>query len=85
MRLTKSVMEQILQQNEGFERSTSYSARNFSESRRYTITGGSLHVRSTGKTSWADSRYEEEFVADDDQTRRFLREHLYELNTTGIE
>lgn len=84
MRLTKTVRQQLLDQNEGFERTTRYSAKNFSEDRHYKISGGQLHIRSRSKTSWADSRRDEEFVADDDQTRRFLNEHLHALNTDGL-
>jgi hypothetical protein len=85
MRLTESVRLQLLAQNEGFETTTHYDGKNISNTRRYRIEGGQLRIRETGKTSWADSRYDNEYVADDDQTRRFLRNHLYELNTAGLE
>ncbi len=85
MRLTKSVCQQLLDQNEGFEIETRYSGRNFRENRKYSISGGKLYIRTMGKTSWADSRFEENDVADDDQTRRFLRKFLNVLNTDGIE
>lgn len=85
MRLTKNVRQELLNKNEGFETSTHYSGKNSSETRRYLITGGELRIRSTGKTSWADSRYDTEVVADDEQTRRFLGNYLYELNTDGID
>ncbi|GGS74950.1 hypothetical protein [Streptomyces violaceus] len=76
--------QQILGQNEGFELKTSYSGKNFTEYRWYRITGGELRIRSSGKTSWADSRFDREDVATDEQTHRFLREHLAELNTDGL-
>lgn len=85
MRLTSDIRQKLLNQNEGFTTSTSYSGRNSSEDRHYEIRGGELHVRATGKTSWADSRYVEEFVADEDQTHRFLRDNLYALNTDGLD
>ncbi|MFM9450368.1 hypothetical protein [Streptomyces europaeiscabiei] len=84
MRLTREVRQQLLEQNEGFELNTSYPGKNFTECRRYRITGGELHIRSSGKTSWADSRFDREYVATDEQTHRFLREHLAELNTDGL-
>lgn len=84
MRLTKNVRQKILDQNEGFETTTHYSSKKFTESRHYRIAGGQLHIRSRSKTSWADSRSEREFVADDDQTRRFLGDHLHALNTEGL-
>lgn len=85
MRLTKKVRDQLLAQNEGYEDTTHFSGKNFRETRHYTIADGELHVRSTGKTSWADSRFDNTFVADDDQTRRFLRDNLDSLDTDGLE
>jgi hypothetical protein len=85
MRVTASVRQQLLDQNEGFEAETYYTGKNFRESRVYRIEGGELRIRSRGKTSWAASRFDEEYVADPDQTHRFLREHLDELNTDGVE
>ncbi|MGW6021261.1 hypothetical protein [Streptomyces sp. NPDC055099] len=84
MRLTREVRQQLLAQNEGFELETSYEGKNFREYRRYRITGGELRIRSSGKTSWADSRFDNEDLATDEQTHRFLREHLAELNTDGL-
>ncbi|MEJ8652668.1 hypothetical protein WKI65_32535 [Streptomyces sp. MS1.AVA.3] len=43
-----------------------------------------MRIRSSGKTSWADSRFDNGDVATDEQTHRFLREHLAELNTDGL-
>lgn len=85
MRLTSEVRRKLLDQNEGFKTSTSYSGNNISEVRYYEIRGGQLHIRAKGKTSWADSRYDDESVADEAQTHRFLRENLFALNTTGLE
>ncbi|MFJ8073829.1 hypothetical protein ACIQ7Q_07805 [Streptomyces sp. NPDC096176] len=85
MRLTREVRQQLLDQNEGFEKRTSSSGKNFTEYRHYRITGGQLLIRASGKTSWADSRFDTGYVgATDDQTRRFLREYLAELNTDGL-
>lgn len=85
MRLTKSVRQQLLSQNEGFESTTRFSGKNFSEDRHYRIEGGELHVRATGKTSWADSRFDDHSIADDAQTHRFLYENLGLLNTDGLD
>ncbi|MGY0059074.1 hypothetical protein ACWY4P_21380 [Streptomyces sp. LZ34] len=85
MRLTQKVRQQLLDQNEGFETTTHYGDKNFREDRKYTISNGELHIRSKGKTSWADSRFDEECVANEDQTRRFLRKYLGALNTDGLE
>jgi hypothetical protein len=85
MRLTKEVRAQLLAQNEGFEARTHFDSKNSSWTRRYRIEGGPLRFRETGKTSWADRRYDNEYIADDDETHRFLRKHVYELNTEGLE
>lgn len=80
LRLTKDVIDKILNLNEGFTKSTNYNSRNFKESRDYIIKGGKLLFRSVSKTSWADSRSDNIFVADIDQTRRFLNKYLHLLN-----
>lgn len=85
MRLTKDIRQRILEQNEGFTKRTNYEGRNSSEQRIYTISGGELHIRAIGKTSWADSRYDDEWVASDDETHRFLYDHKWELNLDEIE
>lgn len=85
MRLTKSVVQQLLAQNEGFTFRTSYKGKNLSEDRLYLIRDGLLRISAAGKTSWADSRYSTgEGVADAAQTLRFLRKYLDRLNTDGI-
>lgn len=85
MRLTKDVLEALLLANEGWETSTHYDSKNFTETRDYKITDGELRVRSRGKTSWADSRFDDSFVVDDEAARRFLRNHLWELETEGVQ
>ncbi|TFC74580.1 hypothetical protein E3O45_10340 [Cryobacterium sp. TMS1-20-1] len=78
------VRRQLLEQNEGFSTTTSYEGKNSSEDRRYTITDGKLHVHASGNTSWADSRYKSDFVADDDQTHRYLYNNLSLLNQDDV-
>ena len=85
MRLTSTVRQKILNQNEGFTTRTSYDAKNSSEERIYTISGGTLHIRAVGKTSWADSRYDKEWIASDEETHSFLYGHQWEMNLDGIE
>ena len=80
LRLTEKVIQQILNMNEGFSKTTHQSQRNFSETRNYLIKGGKLLVDSASKTSWADSRKNLSYVADVDQTRRFLNKYLHQLN-----
>lgn len=85
VRLTKAVRQRILEQNGGFSKRTYYEDRNSTEERIYTISGGALHIRAVGKTSWADSRYDKEWIASDEETHRFLYEHQREMNLDGIE
>ncbi|MFE7580759.1 hypothetical protein ACFU5Y_04225 [Streptomyces gardneri] len=82
--MTAAVRQQLLDQNEGFERKTSNEQKNHTEYRTYRISGGQLHIRASGKGAWADSRYDEEYLATEDQTHRFLRKYLGQLNTDGL-
>ena len=85
MRLTSTIRQKILNLNEGFTTRTSYSGKNSSEERIYTISGGQLHIRAIGNTSWSDSRYDREWIAYEEETHRFLYKYLGVLNTDGIE
>ncbi len=84
MRLTKLVRELLLVLNEGFTTTTHYSGKNFTEDRTYRIADGELHIHSEGKGSWADSRFDKEWVADDKETHRFLYDNLGSLDTDEI-
>lgn len=84
-RLTMAVRQKILDQNEGFSTKTYFEGKNSREERIYTISRGKLHIRSIGKTSWADSRYDNERIASDEETHRFLYEHQWEMDLNGIE
>ncbi|MFF8654720.1 hypothetical protein [Streptomyces huasconensis] len=86
MRLTVAVVQQLLEMNEGFTARTETSQKNYSESRTYRIAGGQLLYASSGKTSWADSRFShKEQIANIDTTRYFLRKYLHRLNTDGLQ
>lgn len=85
MRLTKDVIQKLLNMNEGFTKTTSSSHRNFKADYHYLIKGGRLFIQEMGKTSWADSSYVSNMVADIDQTRRFLKKFIDSLNTDGLE
>ena len=84
MRLTKDVIQKLLDMNEGFSQTKSYTSRNFKCDYHYLIKGGKLLVREIGKTSWADSRFDDAVVADIERTRRFLRDHLHLLKTGDL-
>ena len=80
IRLTKAVRQALLDSNDGFTASSHYEGKNFRESREYRIENGELHVHSKGKTSWADSYFDDEWVADDEETHRFLSRYKDELS-----
>lgn len=84
-RLTKPVRQRILDQNEGFSTRTYYEGKNCREERTYTISDGELHIRANGKTSWADSRYSEEWVANDKETHSFLYKYRTEMDLDGVD
>jgi hypothetical protein len=48
------------------------------------IKGGKLLIREIGKTSWADSRFDDVRIADIEQTRRFLRDVLHLLKKDNL-
>ena len=85
MRLNQRIVERLLALNEGFEETTHYRSKNFTESRMYRIVDGVLHYRCVGNTSRADSRFDKPYVADAEQTRRFLRSVLGKLRTDGLD
>jgi hypothetical protein len=86
LRFTLAVIQQLLAQNEGFEDTTHSSGKNHSETRRYRIADGNLYIKESGKTSWANSRYDNEpRVATAEEARRFLKPRQDRLNTDGIE
>lgn len=85
VRLTKENRKKLLEQNEGFTQRTHNEQKNFEETRIYKIIKGVLHIREIGKTSWADSRYDKERIADDEETHRFLYKFLNKLNKDGLE
>lgn len=78
-RKDESVRNMLLALNEGFTCTTSYSSRNHSYDRKYLIQAGKLIIQETGKTSWADSRYDETWIAGKDELLRFLRDNLHRL------
>ena len=79
-RLTKKVRQQLLDQNNGFVRKTHYDSRNFEEERIYRIENGHLKIRTIGNSSWADSRYDRTWIADDEEEHRFLYKYLDDLD-----
>lgn len=79
-RLTKTVREKMLQQNEGKSIRTYYEGKNFSETRTYTISNGKLFIHECGNTSWANSRYDNTREADEEETHRFLYKYQDSLN-----
>ena len=84
-RLNRENRRILLETNEGFSTRTYYEGKNSREERIYTISDGQLIIRAIGKSSWADSNYDDEWVASDDEVHRFLYNNLSELDTSAIE
>lgn len=85
MRLTKINVQKILDMNEGFTRTTSYTGKNYCADCSYLVKGGKLLIGKTGKTSWADSRFDISGIADIDQERSFIRKYIDSMKTDGLE
>lgn len=79
-RLTRTVREKMLQQNEGKTITTYYSGKNFSQSTTYTISGGKLYIHVSGNTSWADSRFDDTREANEEEVHQFLYRYQSSLN-----
>lgn len=85
VRLTKKNRQRILEQNEGFSARSSFDSKNSTYEREYRIANSKLLIREIGKTSWSDSRYNNPWVANDEEVHRFLYKYLWQLNTEGLE
>ena len=79
MRFTKENRKKVLEQNDGFSTETSFSSRNNSFVRKYSIKLGKLFIREQGKGSWADSRYDKKWEASKDEELSFLRKFKNKL------
>jgi hypothetical protein len=84
MRFTKDVVQKLLNSNEGFAKTTNFSDSNLKETNYYLIQGGKLLIRSVGKTAWADSHYDKNIIANEEQTKRFLKKFIDALKTDSI-
>ena len=73
MRYTKEIIQKILESNNGYKAETSYTSRNLRYTNNYEIKDGKLYCNSQGKTSWADSHFDDYCECDIEQTRRFLK------------
>lgn len=80
MRFTKDTIPKVLAANEGFKKRKYFSSKNSTYENFYEIKEGKLTKRSVGKTSWADSHYDDTTVCDYETTQRFLRENRDDLN-----
>lgn len=79
-RFTKNTIPEVLRLNEGFDEQYYYSGKNASYTNRYKISDGKVFWKQSGKTSWADSRYENEWEElDDDRVHSFLYNHKNDL------
>lgn len=79
MRFTRDIIPKVLVANEGFKKRKYFKSKNSEYENFYEIKGGQLTRRSVGKTSWADSHYDDTEVCDYEATQRFLRENRDDL------
>ena len=84
-RLTKTNRQKILSQNEGYTVNTSYDSRNSSYDRQYKVLDGELYIRESGKHAWADSRYDKQWKASDEEVHRFLYKYQFDMDIDGID
>ena len=75
-RFTKDIVQKILDMNDDYKAERNFKSRNFSETTKYLIKDGKLFRRSTGKTSWADSRFDNDRELDLDEARQFIKSEL---------
>ena len=85
LRMSEDVRRQLLEQNDGFTTKTRYDdKKNFREDRTYTIRDSELHITSSSNGAWADSRRTFEWIADNAETHRYLRNNLESLNQDDV-
>lgn len=86
VRLTADKLKKVLEANEGVSVESYFSGNNVSQSRIYTIRDGNMYVKSSGKTSWSDSRYsDDEELCTPEQTRRILHKHPVKFHLADFE
>lgn len=84
-RLTQSVRQQLLDQNEGLSFQTVYRDRNFHETRIYTVQDGALTIRAQGKGPFGGSQFDTTWTADADEVHRALYNHQDRFDHTGVD
>jgi len=82
--LTAERVQKVLDQNDGARDSTHFKGTNSETFWNYKVVDGVLHIRSSGNTSWADSRWANEGEADVQQARNFIRRNEHSLNMEDI-
>lgn len=84
-RLTQSVRQQLLDQNEGVSFQTFYRDRNFHETRTYTVQDGALTIRAQGKGPFGGSQFDTTWTADADEVHRALYNHQYRFDHSRVD
>jgi hypothetical protein len=82
--LTVERVQKVLDQNDGARDRTHFKGANSETFWNYKVEDGVLHIRSSGNTSWADSRWANEGEADVQRARNFIRRNEHILNMEGI-
>ena len=76
VRFTKELVQKILDLNDNYTTERIFKSKNFRETTSYLIKQGKLFVRRSGKTSWADSRFDKMYELDLDDARKFIKSEL---------
>lgn len=84
-RLTASVRQQLLDQNEGLTFHTTYRDRNSREVRTYTVKGGELLINAQGKGPFGGSQFNTDWVADSEQVHRTLYDHQRRFDHSRVD
>lgn len=84
-RLTASVRQQLLEQNDGKVFHTEYADRNFRECRTYTLHDGLLFIRAHGKGAFGGSQFDRTWPASPEEAHRFLYNHQSELDHSRVD
>lgn len=83
-RLSKTVRQQLLDQNDGLSFQTHYESRNSRESRTYTVEDGKLLIRARGKGAFGGSQYDNTWTASPDEVHRALYKHQHEFDYSEV-
>lgn len=81
VRFTADVVKAFLEANQGLQIERYVKERNFQASYMYIFKDGSLFKKVTGRTSWADSRFDNITEMTYKEIQAFLRDEYLKIGT----